>query len=113
MKALLILNGPPYGDEKAYNALRSAHALAKAEPGAEIVVFLMADAVGCAKAGQKMPDGYYNLERMLKRVLAAKGRVPCAGLAWTRAASKKRRSSKACNAARWTSLQRRRWPQTR
>jgi uncharacterized protein involved in oxidation of intracellular sulfur len=28
-------------------------------------VFLLADAVGCALAGQKTPNGYYNLERML------------------------------------------------
>ncbi len=79
MKALLILNGPPYGDEKAYNAMRLAHALAKSEPAAEIVVFLMADAVHCAKAGQKTPDGFYNIERMLKRVLAAKGQVLLCG----------------------------------
>ena len=26
----------------------------------------MADSVACAKANQKTPDGYYNLERMLK-----------------------------------------------
>lgn len=42
-------------------------------------MFLMADAVGCAKGGQKTPDGYYNIERMLKRVLAAKGRVLLCG----------------------------------
>ncbi len=34
-------------------------------------LFLMADAVACEKAGQKTPEGYYNLERML-RGLAAK-----------------------------------------
>ncbi|MGD9979468.1 MAG: DsrE/DsrF/TusD sulfur relay family protein [Hyphomonadaceae bacterium] len=79
MRLLLILNGPPYGDEKAYNALRLAHALVKADAAAEIVVFLMADAVACAKAGQKTPEGYYNLERMLKRVLAAQGRVLLCG----------------------------------
>jgi uncharacterized protein involved in oxidation of intracellular sulfur len=78
MKALLILNGPPYGEEKGYNALRLAHALVKAA-GTEVVVFLMADAVGCAKAGQKTPEGYYNLERMLKRVMTAKGRVLLCG----------------------------------
>ena len=39
----------------------------------------MADAVLCAKAGQKTPDGYYNLERMLCRVLSAKGRVLMCG----------------------------------
>jgi uncharacterized protein involved in oxidation of intracellular sulfur len=33
-------------------------------------VFLMADAVGCAKSGQKTPNGYYNLERMLKSLVA-------------------------------------------
>ena len=75
MKVLLVLNGPPYGDEKGYNALRLAHALAKADAAADIVVFLMADAVSGAKAGQKTPDGYYNFERMLKRVLTGKGRV--------------------------------------
>jgi sulfur relay (sulfurtransferase) complex TusBCD TusD component (DsrE family) len=36
-------------------------------------VFLMADAVLAAKAKQKTPDGYYNVERMLKGVLARKG----------------------------------------
>ena len=61
MKVLLILNGPAYGDEKGYNALRLAHALSKTGSALDLVVFLMADAVGCAKAGQKTPDGYYNL----------------------------------------------------
>jgi hypothetical protein len=35
----------------------------------------MADAVIGAKASQKTPEGYYSIERMLKRVLAAKGQV--------------------------------------
>jgi len=78
MKILFIVNDPPYGTERAYNALRLAHALLKREAGAEITVFLMADAVLAAKAGQKTPDGYYNLERMLKR-LAAKSRVLLCG----------------------------------
>ena len=67
MKLLLILNDPPYGTEKNYNGLRLALALAKKDPEAQIVVFLMADAVACARKGQKTPDGYYNIERMLKR----------------------------------------------
>ena len=67
MKILFILNDPPYGTERCYNALRLAHALGKADPANEITVFLMADAVGCAKSGQKTPEGYYSLERMLKR----------------------------------------------
>jgi uncharacterized protein involved in oxidation of intracellular sulfur len=79
MKTLLILNGPPYGDERVYNALRLAHALAKADADSDVTVFLMADAVAAAKAGQKTPEGYYNVERMLGRVIAAKGRVLLCG----------------------------------
>lgn len=56
-----------------------AHALTKNDPEGEVTVFLMADAVLCAKAGQKTPDGYYNIARMLHRVLSAKGRVLMCG----------------------------------
>ncbi|MDA8382614.1 MAG: DsrE family protein [Betaproteobacteria bacterium] len=69
MKALIILNDPPYGTERSYNGLRLAHALAKNAPEGEVTVFLMADAVSCARKDQKTPDGYYNIERMLKRVV--------------------------------------------
>ena len=79
MKSLFIINDPPYGTERVYNALRLAHALAKKDPAADITVFLMADAVLAAKGGQKTPEGFYNIERMLKRVLAAKGRVLLCG----------------------------------
>ena len=67
MKALLILNDPPYGTERSYNGLRLAKALT--QKGAEVIVFLMADAVACAKAGQKVPQGYYNLELMTKSIV--------------------------------------------
>ena len=67
MNILLILNDPPYGTERCYNALRLANALLKKDPATEVTVFLMADAVSCGRKGQKTPDGYYNLERMLKR----------------------------------------------
>ncbi len=79
MRILFIINDPPYGAERVYNALRLAHALAKKDADAAITVFLMADAVLSAKAGQKTPEGYYNVERMLKRVLAGKGRVLLCG----------------------------------
>ena len=78
MKVLFILNDPPYGTERSYNGLRLAGNLLKTGGGAEATVFLMADAVFCAKAGQKTPDGYYNLERMLKPVVQ-KGRVLLCG----------------------------------
>jgi uncharacterized protein involved in oxidation of intracellular sulfur len=47
--------------------------------GGEITVFLMADAVVGARHGQKTPGGYYNIERMLKRVLAGQGTVLLCG----------------------------------
>lgn len=67
MKALFILNDPPYGTERCYNALRLANALVKNDAVTEVTVFLLADAVTGGRKGQKTPDGYYNLERMLKR----------------------------------------------
>jgi uncharacterized protein involved in oxidation of intracellular sulfur len=79
MKALFIINDPPYGTERVYNALRLAQALLKKEPSAQIIVFLMADAVLAAKARQRTPEGYYNVERMLRRVLASKGSVLLCG----------------------------------
>jgi len=79
MRALFILNDAPYGTERCYNALRLAHAIAKSDPNADVAIFLMADAVAAAKAEQKTPDGYYNIEHMLKRVLAGRGRVLLCG----------------------------------
>jgi uncharacterized protein involved in oxidation of intracellular sulfur len=79
VKTLIILNDPPYGTERVYNGLRLAHALAKNDGQARITIFLMADAVLAAKAGQTTPDGFYNVERMLKRVIASKGQVLICG----------------------------------
>jgi uncharacterized protein involved in oxidation of intracellular sulfur len=67
MKILLILNDPAYGTERSYNGLRLAKALAGDDT--EVTVFLMADAVGCAKRGQNVPQGFYNLELMVKAVV--------------------------------------------
>lgn len=79
MKTLFILNDPPYGTERDYNALRLANSLMKADPEGTVTVFLMADAIVSARKGQKTPDGYYNMERMLKRVIIGKGRVLICG----------------------------------
>jgi uncharacterized protein involved in oxidation of intracellular sulfur len=79
MKSVMILNDPPYGTERLYNGLRLAHALMKNDTEARITVFLMADAVLAAKSGQKTPEGFYNVERMLKRVIAGKGQVLLCG----------------------------------
>ena len=65
MKTLIILNEPAYGNERSYNGLRLARNLVKAE-SVELRLFLMGDAVTVAVRGQRTPDGYYNLERMLR-----------------------------------------------
>ena len=77
MKIHFILNDPPYGTERCFNGLRLALQLLKEDPRPEVTMFLMADAVLAAKAGQKTPDGYYNLERMLKGVAARAPVVLC------------------------------------
>jgi len=67
MNTLFILNDAPYGSERSYNALRLARALGRKE-GETVRVFLMGDAVACARAGQKVPAGYYNAGDMVRMV---------------------------------------------
>ncbi|MCC7442695.1 MAG: DsrE family protein [Bdellovibrionales bacterium] len=78
MKTLFILNDAPYGTEKSYNGLRLSGALAKRE-AQEVKVFLIGDASACAKSGQKVPQGYYNTEVMLKNVARNKGEIGVCG----------------------------------
>lgn len=98
-KTLFILNDPPYGTERCYNALRLAGALARRE-GEQVKVFLMGDAASCAKKNQKVPPGYYNVEVMLRNVSRLGGEIgACAtcmdarGIADAELAEESRRSS--------------------
>ena len=77
MKILVVLNDQPYGSERPYNALRLAGALVKRED-VRLRCFLMGDSVACALAGQKLPEGHYHLDRMLKP-LVRRGEVGCCG----------------------------------
>lgn len=77
-KNLFILNDPPYGTERSYNALRLAISLAKTEDE-QVRVFLMADAAACAKSGQKVPPGYYNIADMLGMVGRRKAEIAVCG----------------------------------
>lgn len=70
---LIAINDGPYGSERPYNALRLALNLVK-RPDVSVRVFLVGDGVQCAAAGQKTPEGYYNVERMVKS-LAQRGEV--------------------------------------
>ena len=78
MKYLFILNDPPYGTERTYNGLRLATSLAKVE-GMEVSVFLMGDAVSSGVTGQTTPNGYYNLERMLRGLARRGARIGLCG----------------------------------
>jgi uncharacterized protein involved in oxidation of intracellular sulfur len=79
VKALFILNDPPYGSERLYNALRLSLSLQKHDAQSEVTLFLMGDAVTAARKGQKTPEGYYNIERMLKRFSLGRNRVLLCG----------------------------------
>ena len=78
MKTLFILNDPPYGTERSYNALRLAGALAK-RGSEELRVFLLGDAAGCAKSGQLVPQGFYNINRMLQFIVQKQVQVGVCG----------------------------------
>src|SRR3989337_2022289 len=79
MKILILINEAPYGTEKAYNALRLANQLGKDHPAVEVRIFLMADAATCAIANQTTPNGYYNIERMLKLAIVKNAKVKICG----------------------------------
>ncbi len=61
----IIVNDAPYGVERAWNALRLASATASGTEKSEVNVFLLGDGVSISKRGQRLPNGYYNLESML------------------------------------------------
>jgi uncharacterized protein involved in oxidation of intracellular sulfur len=77
-KTLFVLNDSPYGTERSYNALRLAGALSKRD-GEDVKVFLIGDAASCAKQGQKVPQGHYNTEVMLRNVGRHGGEIGVCG----------------------------------
>ncbi|MHA1354081.1 MAG: DsrE/DsrF/TusD sulfur relay family protein [Candidatus Heimdallarchaeota archaeon] len=79
MKVLIIINDASYGTEKAFNALRLAMTFQKQHKDVDVNIFLIADAVTCAIPNQQTPDGFYNLERMLKSVIKKGGIVKACG----------------------------------
>lgn len=68
-ETVLVVHDAPYGNERPYNALRFALALAKQPGVGPVAMYLLGDAVGAGLAGQHTPDGFYNVERMLRGVL--------------------------------------------
>ncbi len=79
-KILIIINDAPYGTEKAYNALRMALTLQKEHSDqVELKIFLLADAVFCGLPNQNTPNGYYNIERMIKSAIRRGASVKSCG----------------------------------
>lgn len=78
MHLLTIINGSAYGLDSTYNAVRLA-ANASRREGVRSTVFLMGDGVTVAMRGQKTPDGYYKLDRMLATIVKNGGEVLCCG----------------------------------
>lgn len=76
---LFILNDAPYGTEKAYNALRLANQILKDSLSENVNFFLLADSVFCGLAGQETPNGYYNIERMLKAIIKKGAKIKACG----------------------------------
>lgn len=77
-KTLFVLNDPPYGTERSYNALRVAGSLSKIG-GEEVRMFLIGDAASCGKTGQKVPNRFYNLQLMVDKVVRAGAKVGVCG----------------------------------
>jgi uncharacterized protein involved in oxidation of intracellular sulfur len=77
MSTLMVLNDAPYGIERSYNGLRLAGSLAR--QGTPLRIFLMGDAAAAAKAGQKVPPGYYNVQTMVSAVVRHGGEVAVCG----------------------------------
>jgi uncharacterized protein involved in oxidation of intracellular sulfur len=78
MKLLFLLNDAPYGTERTFNALRLAGSVVRKDD-VEVKIFLIGDAVASAKAGQKVPSGYYNVGTMLGALVRHGGIVGVCG----------------------------------
>jgi len=100
MNTLLILNDPPYGTEKSFNALRLARSLLdKARAGARVP----AGRRGHLRARrQKVAQGYYNIADMLGAVLRRGGEVGVCGTCMDARGITADELVEARSAARWT-----------
>ena len=78
MRFLIILNEPPYGNERSYNGLRLAGSLAR-QKDVQLKLFLIGDAVNCGKGGQRVPQGYYNIQLMLAALPRHSGVIGACG----------------------------------
>lgn len=75
MKFLFVMHDPPYGTERTYNGVRWARQMIDADGNHEVKVFMFGDAVVATADGQKVPNGFYNLAKMIRSFTAKGGEV--------------------------------------
>jgi len=84
-KTLFILNDPPYGTERSYNALRLAGSLSKRD-GEDVRLFLIGDVASCAKKDQKVRRGTTTRKSWCATSGGTGARLASAPRAWTQEA---------------------------
>ena len=78
MNTLIIFNRSPYdGTDVAWNGLRLAEQLRQLD--LEVRIFLMNDSVDLARDASKPPEGYFDLQEMLKDLIAKNVAVKVCG----------------------------------
>jgi uncharacterized protein involved in oxidation of intracellular sulfur len=75
MKILFLLNDAPYGNDKNYNALRTAIHLQKQSKDATVFVYLMSDSVMSSLDGQMTKKDNYNIASMLSEIHEGGGEI--------------------------------------
>ena len=75
----MIITGAPYGNEKMFTALRLAMTLQQEQPDIKLRIYLIVDSVIAAIPNQTLPDGYYNIERMLKGIILKGAEIKLCG----------------------------------
>lgn len=76
MKYLFVFNDSPFGNQRAYNGLRWAAALAR---DAAIKVFLLGDGVVCGIAGFNPAHADYNPQELLRAIAASGAEIAACG----------------------------------
>ena len=79
LNILFVVNDAPYGSEKVFNTCRIAQTILREHPDTSVSIFLLADSVTSALAGQSTPQGYYNIEHMLQSVVRKGAQVSACG----------------------------------
>lgn len=103
MNYLFVLHDPPYGTERTYNGIRWARQMLDA--GHQVRVFNFADAVISVTAGQKVPNGFYNLAKMTSAFTGKGGQIGNCGACMDARGMGETSSSTARTVPRWPS-----WP---